>query len=472
MQTKFNYGAIISILLVMVLIVGGFWSYSANSDLKSSLSETSKSLVDTQTQNTQLTQSVSQLQNTILELQKPTEAVTPIVTTEIETPKTGYLIDEINISNGISETLSDKEINLFDGKVEFDDEDYNIDEYLILNGLDLTANKKDFNSDVYSVVKEDNVEYKVTFDNKLVKENISEDTPLTFNFLGQEVEVTKWNSNSITIRYGNEQRLSEGSSVNIDGKNVKAEFISRDSVYFDVDGVAKTIKSGQTTKVNGIQISVSDVWYSENKVSSVTFRAGDSIKDTFNSGDEYAKDSIWDWKINDSSIGVVLSEDFKYLDKDNKPLSANEVISLPNGYKTIQFNGINDVEYTDVSFRVKSNGDMKISGNGFNLLVKNGTLYDDDNDENVTTYEIDGTDLSIKIVNDSVVVYEGNKTYLSIPFNVTSVTVDGSNEKLEQEDDYRSVYGIVIKNTEDISEDQELSVSIPSEQVQGSFLVY
>ena len=487
MNKKINYGAIVSVLLAIVLVAGGFWAYSSNSDLKSSLGETSNALVNTQAQNTQLTDSVSQLQNTILELQKPVTPEVPTDTvTPVEEPKKGYLIDELKIGDIVIEKLTDKDMSIFfDGKFDFDDDDYNVDEYLVLNGLNLTVNEKDFSSNVYSVIRKGNIEYRVEFDSKLNKSLISEKMPLVFNFLGSEVEVTKWNGtdNSITIRYGAEQRLNEGESVTVDGKVVTAKMISETHVYFDVDGVGKSIADGKAAKVNGIKISLEEdgIWYSENRVSSVTFRAGDSIKDTFNSEDEYEEDSVWSWNIEGNSIGIVLSEDFRKLNDDEgrNALGAGDKISLPNDYVTIEFNGLSDVDYEDYTFSVYD------EENGEATVIKIVGEFEDYDKVyfNLTTGIFSEKSDGSEVIGEPVKLVEGlelttNGSYFligtdtKIAYNLTEIYGDDLVNPLTDDEDYRTVYGIVITNPEDSIDDQSISISVPSEQVEGSFYVY
>ena len=116
---------------------------------------------------------------------------------EVDVVYDGYLIDELYLSVPLNEDIfSDREINLFDGEVKFDGDNYDAEETLVLEKIVLKANENDYEGNVYMNVPSGAIEYKLTFDNELNTSLIDEDDTLEFNFLGVSYEVSNWNNDS------------------------------------------------------------------------------------------------------------------------------------------------------------------------------------------------------------------------------------------------------------------------------------
>ena len=155
------------------------------------------------------------------------------------------LIDKIFLDDfsEMNTTLSDREVKtLFDGEVEFDDENYDVEEIVILNGLEVLANEKDFEGIPYLVIPKDSIEYKVVFDDTLNISEIDEDETLVFNFLGFEVKLSKWDNGEITFSKGKMYPLNEGESVVVDGKTILLDMVLEDAVYVKVGEESKKVK--------------------------------------------------------------------------------------------------------------------------------------------------------------------------------------------------------------------------------------
>ena len=179
---------------------------------------------------------------------------------ELPIEELGYVIDGVFLEIPFNETLSDRELNLFDGEVEFDGKDYDAEEVFTFNGLELLANEHDFKGNVYMTVPEGAIEYRINFDSDLNTNLIDEDETLVFNFLGQEYEVSDWNGDEVTFTGGTEYFLSEGESV-LDG-SVILEVVLSESVYITVNGEGKKIKEGETDRFGDLEVYVKEVMYS------------------------------------------------------------------------------------------------------------------------------------------------------------------------------------------------------------------
>ena len=111
----------------------------------------------------------------------------------------GYLIDDLFLEIAFNETLSDREIYLFDGEIEFDGDDYNADEFFTLTNLKLEANEGDFEGDVYLTIPTEGISYILRLEAVLNTSNIDEDETLELTFLGEEITISEWDSNRVTL---------------------------------------------------------------------------------------------------------------------------------------------------------------------------------------------------------------------------------------------------------------------------------
>lgn len=233
MQKKINYWAIFAVAMTILCIIVGSIALKAPSatiddgvtqeDLDLAVSEVASNK-DVVIQG--LMANIEALNSNV----EVTDAVTAEVVNE-ETISSRYTIDELNIGDSVDEELTDREVSLFDGDVDFDDEEYGAEETLFISGMYLTTNEEDFNADVYSVIKEGDLEYVFEFDSDLDTSLIGVDEEyLVFNLLGKEVEVAEWDVDKLTFRYGTEVLAVEGVTFDHEGHSVVLSFITDDSV--------------------------------------------------------------------------------------------------------------------------------------------------------------------------------------------------------------------------------------------------
>ncbi|RLG10329.1 hypothetical protein DRN69_09210 [Candidatus Pacearchaeota archaeon] len=399
---------------------------------------------------------------------------------EETTETVGYLIDEIFFETLINKELSDREINLVDTKVDFDGDSYDVEEVFTLDGVEVRANDDDFKGDAYLTFPTDSLEYKVVFDSELNTSLITDEETLVFSFLGNEVEVSKWDGNEITFSQGKEYLLNMGESIEVNGKTLTLVYVMGDSdeesVYVEVDGKSKEIKESHTKTVNGLDVEVKNVIYSTvGPVTKAVLVLGDEVKKDIQDGDEYEEDSIWEYTVDSNSIGLVLKEEFKDLDDDYKPLAENETLCLPNDYVCVRFDGVGEEDTEKVTFELDTKdgseyvlvrGNFQSGLEDYEKLYINrsdGKFFDKDLDEITGTITVSDFDSTIS-VNGTDIVIEDFKVNLDL--NSSSV---GSGE-----DDVRTLFGILVSNPEDsIDEidDNEWEITIPENQLESTITV-
>ncbi len=496
MNKKINWGIIASIILFLILVIGGI----SNSNIKSDLRDT----IDSKDADmSAMALELASIEQGILDIAE--EAATDAVTEAIEDNLLIDIIDYVSkIGDGFNEILSDRDLNLIDSKIEFidedgDDEDFNIDGYVNVKNIVTAINKEDFNEDVYAVVSKDSIEYTIVFEDSLLTENISKDNPLVFDFLGKRIEVVDWDDDEVTLLKAEEVLIKEGESVVVDNTTILLDMVMSGSVYVTVNSESEKINEGDTEKVGGIEVYVSEVLYTEKetRVSMAVLSIGNDVEETVKADDEYEEDSIWNWIISSESgtdgatIGLTLGVDFDSDLDDNdeddyKPLAYGESICLPNDYVCVEFVGLSDEEYSEYSFdydesenETEITGEFEVDNEDVDTLVINdfGMYYEDEEgdlqDATNVTVTLRDSELILEYDIANIITIIGDKN-ITIPMNLSNVDF-GYGEEVD-EGKYRSIYGSIVEIKDDLDEnledDKELSILIPEEQIEVSFLVY
>ena len=478
MNKKINYGAILSVLLICILIIGTGFYVSTTNDLKKNIQSTQNALSAKDTQ-------IAKLANEVTTLgQKIASVKTDVTTSANSTPIThknvqSYLIDDLYLNHTMifKNYYSNREIKkLFDGVVNFKDDNYDAKEKIILSNMRILANGHDFDGVDYLTLKENAVKYLLTFENGLNTSEIDSDNTLKFNFLGVPYEVTNWNNNKITLNNGKEyvfKPLDGVSNVTVDGKNVNVVSVSDSSVFVEVNGQGRSIKKNDTITVNGLEISVKDSFDSSNYEVAV-LQIGKDVQKTISNGDEYAKDSAWSWDISNHSIGLVLNQDFTSRDKDDNynALAKGDTVCLPNNYVCIKYNGLSDVDRNSYSLDTY-NGYVRVKGKfqsgvkDYTRIYVNSTgIYDKNRDEysligSGSSVGLGDTDYKLSVNSSKIVIKDFN---VNFDLNETNVGTNDYNFLTDE--------GILVDNTKDAISNQEFEVSVPEQKVSGSFLVY
>ena len=404
----------------------------------------------------------------------------------------GYLIDELFLGSVFAEDVfSDREVStLFDGEVEFDGKDYDAEETFVLKDVELVANGNDFEGVPYMTFPEGAIEYKLEFETDLNTNLIDDDETLTFNFLGKEVTVSEWIvGNEVTFSQGEEHLLTEGSSVTINGKVVALTWVGSGAVYVTVDGDGAKIFEGKTKKISGLEIKAEDVLYTEKSgsESKAILVIGDEVSFEVENGEEYAEDSIWEWRITESSIGLVLVEEFMELDEDFNALAPGESICLPNDYVCVVYNGV--VEEDSEVYTFELDGDfVEVIGN-FEYGTKDydkiyihnetGLIYEDDNTDDLIGEEVKLGDTKMTLVFGVLykVIRIGNDEFFNefvVSTNLQFANANKNSDNLVdwdcngEDENFLTDYGILVENPEDSCEDQEFRITVPEERLEAS----
>ena len=396
--------------------------------------------------------------------------------------------DELDLARKYLFEFSDRKIDkLFDGEVEFDGDDYDAEEALTLTDIELAINGEDFAEDVYMAVLDGGIKYEFTIDSDLNVSEIGEDDEtLVLNFLGESIEIVEWTANEITVIRGTEYDFEEGQTQEINGNTIQVLAITDDNdgsfAYVIVNGKeGDKVYEGSSQTIDGLKIQANNVVALHNldRTGFATLRIGEKVEETFEDGDEFEEDSIWEWIIDGTTntLGVVLAEDFKVLNdrEGHDVMGAGESISLPNDYLTITFNGIEDEDMETYDFELDDNA-IVIAGqfiSGLNdydevfVNISNGIIYEDDDLTLPIATPVYFGDSAIALVVNATTITIGD---ITIGINLDSINVNGT-PLTYKEDNYINAYGIIIETPEDAIDDQEITIVIPEEQLYGTITV-
>ncbi len=307
----------------------------------------------------------------------------------------GYLIDDISLGD---EFYWDKyrKLNLFDGKIEFDGENYDAEERFYLTNLILKTDINDFEGYDYLTMKSGSLEYLFKLQSDLditsIGEEDGQDT-LELELLGKSVEISEWKSSEITFTQGKEYSLSAGESVMIDNKNITLEFVLNDAAYVTIEGIdskSEKIKEGDTMKFEGIEVKAKEVLYSgyAGGYEKATLMIGTKIETTVEHGEEYEEDSIWNWIITSDTIGLTLNRNLdEREDGSSDALAPGEIICLPNNYICTLYDGLYEEVEEEYEFDLDNTGDfIVIEGKDDSEL-----LIDEEKEDEVYIKKSDGT---------------------------------------------------------------------------------
>ncbi len=460
-MNKFNWKQF-WVTLVIVGLLAGWAGYAWHADTEVTVDQEAVDAAISEATGP-LNFQIEGLKQTIVELQAE-ELEEEIVVVEIE----GHTIDKIFLGVTVDEILSDRDVSLFDGEVEFDGKNYDAEETLILKDIELLANEPDFEGVPFMTVLEGAISYVFEFESTLNTSEISDDETLTFNLLGNEVEVSEWDVDTVTFSQGEEHRIIERLSITVNEKVVVLDWVGDEKVYVLVDGIGASINEGKTKKINGLEIRVADVMYSEKegRESRATLVIGDEVSFEVSDGEEYEEDSIWEWVITESSIGLVLTEEFMELDEDFNALAPGESVCLPNDYLCVTYKGVVEEESEVYTFEidgdfVEARGNFLSGIEDFTRVYINSTGIFDRDDVPLGN-EIELGDTGLKLV--------ANATDMTINDIVIPLTLDAINVGSHDED-FMTDYGILVDNTEDAIDDKQFKITVPEEELEAELIV-
>ena len=431
------------------------------------------------------------------------------------------VLDDVEFGEAIQESLDDSDLPFFDGKIEFNDEKYdvheefNIDLLLEINGL---GYEEDFYANPYLVGDSGDLEYRYVFDDGITFADVSEDTPLEINFLGEPLTIIDVSSNSMTLKSGTEYFKYEGETVDINNIPLKVVLVGDNEVMFSYSDETETISEGKTGKLANLDIEVEEV-LNNYRDGAVNFIVGDDVLRTIGDGDEWIEDVdefALDIQTNGGeieNIGIIYDVRFDELDDEYPPLGMGDSIVFPNNYITLTFDSSNDISYEqcEVYFDdIDAKDDLAADENAVIVrcdepiieidneevekafIVDNGDFYyyNDEGDivrDTSNTATITNEDMSLDVVftGTGKLKFEeptGNKIRLDTDVanqrlgleeeeaETTDVKYAG-NEFGKLDGDLLTQTGIIVKDVESYADNDEAKLVIPDTQALANILV-
>ncbi|MBI5797375.1 hypothetical protein HZA98_00540 [Candidatus Woesearchaeota archaeon] len=297
----------------------------------------------------------------------------------------GLGLSNTTSSGTFDKTLQDDDVtNLFDGTINFQSAEYDTSEELnIDNALSplvatgLSSSDTNYKADPYlEVTNRKDIKFFYKFDESINLSLASTSQPLEIGFLGNHLKITSVPSTgtSITAYVGDEHYMTVGDTVDVivDGvtKKVTLQDVSSTSAVVDVDGVSKIISNANTLTVNGVEVTVDDVFSrTERTESSANLILGKQSAETYNDGDAYigenTDDPNWVWNFQalstkGTAMNLSIENDFVYNDISSGAVGVGKCIDLPNKYVSICFDSLTvaDTDYSTYTFKYESSTDL------------------------------------------------------------------------------------------------------------------
>ena len=286
-------------------------------------------------------------------------------------------------------TLQDDDVSSFwDGEITFQGSSYDTSEELQMEtttdpvmATSLTSSEDDYKTDVYmEVVARDVIKFAYKFDETINLTSASTTQPLTLDFLGNTLKITTvpLAGTQFTAYVGEEHYLSvdETAEVEVDGvmRTVTLTDVSSSSAVVDVDGVSEIISDDSTETVNGVEITVDEVFSrTERDESSANLIIGKESSETYKDGDAYIgedkDDPNWVWDIagletQGTSQTFRVENDFLYNDLNDGGPAIGDCIELPNAYVEICVDSLTvaDADYAVYTMEFDSSTDFTDAG--------------------------------------------------------------------------------------------------------------
>lgn len=317
-------------------------------------------------------------------------AKTPVATSGGTVSVTGGKAQKLPLGQGfanatyLDKQLQDDDIStLFDGKINFAGTEYDTSEELQFCdasepyvATSLMTGDDDYKRDVFFELSKDKVRYAYRFDKTINLSVATTTQPVEIEFLGKKLKLTSVTATGFTARVGDEYSMNAGDSVTIEGKTVKLTNVGTSNAVVDVDGVTKSITSGNTATVNGVEVTIDSVT-SRNDLaeSSAILVMGKQATETYADADAYVGENVddpnWVWDLRAlTSTGTSdytdcggtdllvmrVENDFEMTGTSDKPTGVDQCFDLPNKYLSVCFDSLSvaDADYKDYQFEFKS----------------------------------------------------------------------------------------------------------------------
>ncbi len=265
----------------------------------------------------------------------------------------------------------------------------------------LSSGDDDYESNIYLETRAGAISYHYVFDESIVLNDTSTTTPLKIMFLGKKLKIISIDaSNRFTAYLGRDYNLVVGELVTVEGKAVTLENVGQSSILIDVDGVKATIPSGSTELVNGVEITVDELFYrTQIEASSATLIMGKDSSETIENGDMYFggdgnclnndpdDPDCWRWRVDDlyaggstgttgniyigsdDTAGPTIGIESRFVindDRDNPP-TIGDCINLPNNYASICLDSLSVADSEYASYEIYYEDSITLDGIDSNL---------------------------------------------------------------------------------------------------------
>lgn len=304
------------------------------------------------------------------------------------------------ISGDIKATLTDNKIpNLFDGKINWDNgvdnEDFNVREEILIGSdkLKVITTLDDDEISETAMTNDKGLEYRYVFEETINTSLLDDEDADDFviNFLGEDMIIIEMNDDEITFTEGDRHLLDAGNTLSLNGKTILLESVYSDKVYVSVDGDARRIREGETARIQGVEVRLSEILY-QNKVGGIEraeLIVGTDIETTVSDGDAFPgedeDDPKWVWSISDAGeadgyVGVRYNE--REMDVDDDLVYLGESYVFPRNFAQVNLIGTTDVDYEDYEVSFDDSMDLysKVDG-GTTLENKPVLMIKGDTDE-------------------------------------------------------------------------------------------
>lgn len=307
----------------------------------------------------------------------------------------GGKTEDVPLGNGISDgfhktTMDDSQLaGLLDDTIDFQGTEYDYREIIKFNAstagaspsieTSLSSSDDDYETNIYMEVRRSSWGYYFKFDESINISKASTTQPLEIYFLGKVLKITSVSDeNTFTATVGDEYYMDVGDTVEVEGKTVTLKNVGSSAALVDVDGTTKTISSGSTITVSGVEIKVDSVFYRDvMSECSATLIMGKDAVESYDDGDPYIgqdkTDPDWVWDCGElisnaagdttdgsggPTLGVVFDQSVN--DLSDNPATAGEQTCLPNDYACVEFDTLTvvDADYKLLTIEYESDADF------------------------------------------------------------------------------------------------------------------
>lgn len=468
---------------------------------------------------------IAELETALADAEANAEAEAEVIETPTVVKFSGKTIDDLELGDSVVFKLDDGDVDhLLDTRIDFNGDNYDVHEEFEGSNLVIALNgygyDEEFGGEPYLVLTDkEALTYTFVFDDSVTVTDVTDDEPLEIVFLGTSMKIVYADDNELEVELGTELLLNQGESYEYNDLPLTLIAVSSDEAFVSYNGKTDSLNEGQSRKIGGVEIKLVEAFESDIGEGSAFAKlvVGDEVETTLEDGDDYLDDERFIFSMNvvaDELLSLSVTYDIKSdeLDDDYAPLAVGDVITFPNEYMTMEFAEITDVSYIDVDVsldKIDAEDDLLADENGYVLeadediievdneevdelfILASGLYYYNDDNELVlatdTTATIvnDDFELTVELVGEVLTFTDDNGDLLEIDGDLTNLYFGSLEEDAEATDvvyaglsfgtqnyDLLTGTGYIVKNVEDNADNDEVHLSVPSDIVEATVLVY